>query len=89
MKANKITPEMTGFDPDVPGRDYDRIDAAMLVDVITEPFYVDSNVTTGCSYTYAVSAFDVAGNESSQAQADVTVPRPAPRTPQDPKFQEF
>jgi hypothetical protein len=77
------------FDPGTPGRDSNRIDAVILVGECTEAFYIDTDVTAGESYRYAVCAFDAAGNESPYTQTVVNVSGPAPRTPAEPRVHQF
>ncbi len=57
-----------------------RVDAVVL-DVVTTSTFVDENVILGASYRYAVTAIDVAGNESPRTFMAVLV---APASARDP-----
>ena len=57
-----------------------RIESVEL-DVVTASTYVDTNVSLGVSYRYAVTAIDAAGNESPRTYMAVVV---APADDRDP-----
>jgi fibronectin type 3 domain-containing protein len=64
-----------------------RIEAEELLTSVTQPHFEDTTVVPGAVYTYAVSAYDVSGNESprtwtGEITVESTYSRPA-RTPGD------
>lgn len=50
-------------------------DDAYLCDVTDKVTYRDTGLTAGTTYSYTVSAYDEAGNESEQSQAITAVPK--------------
>ena len=58
-----------------------RINDMELLHVVNEPVYVDADVTLGEGYSYAVSAFDVAGNEGPRVMTGKIIVAPHSRHP--------
>jgi len=58
-------------------RNYEPYGYFRLIAEVAEPYYVDRDVQNGVTYYYAVSAFDVHGNESELSEEDCfDTPRP-------------
>ena len=55
-----------------------------LKDTVTQPGWVDHEVTAGTAYKYVVTAFDAAGNTAPSAEVSATVPSPPAPAAQDP-----
>lgn len=70
-----------------PKRGQAVVEAMQVRDEVTNPSFVDHDVVAGGVYTYAISAFDVAQNESPRVQKQVLIAPPTPRTaPEDLTF---